>query len=113
MCLLFNRLVIMVILSTGVFLGAYFIKPSLGTILIAALAGYLLSTDLGGLGSQLLTAIRTRNKVAASSMDVREPVRKKRGYRFLWSWGIFEVLYHLLMLAIVGVMAGELTTKFS
>ncbi|XP_053374492.1 pecanex-like protein 4 isoform X2 [Mercenaria mercenaria] len=112
---LLHRLLVMVTLSTCVFIGAYFIKVSLGTIILCALAGYLLSTDLGGLGTQLLALI-TRNRVSASRTDVREPDREESGKKFLWKWGIFEFLYHVVMLAVVCVIAGLLnknSTSFS
>lgn len=101
----------MVVLSTSVFLGAYYIKVSLGTIILCALAGYLLGIDLGGLGSQLLRLI-TRNRVSASRTDVREPDKQETGRKFLWKWGIFEFLYHFVMLAVVGVIAGIIALFF-
>ena len=95
----------MITLSTCVFLGAYYFQVSLGTIILSAMAGYLLSTDLGGLGSQLLALI-TRNRVSASKTDVHEVDKENSKKRFLWKWGILELLYHAVMLAAVGVVAG-------
>ena len=97
----------MTVLSTGVFLGAYFCQISLGTIILSACAGYLLSTDLGGFGSQLFSAISSRNKVAASTVDLQEPAKPRKERSFLWRWGVLELLYHVVMLAVVGVIAGK------
>lgn len=90
-------------LSVGVYLGAYFISASLGSVLLAALCGYVLSTDLGGLGTQVLTFILTRNKVASGSNNGADSHHK---CQFLWKWGPIEFLYHFIMLAIVGVLSG-------
>ncbi|XP_060062887.1 pecanex-like protein 4 [Ylistrum balloti] len=97
------RLVVLLTLSLGVYLGAYFISASLGSVLLAALCGYLLSTDLGSLGDQLHTFIHTRNKVASGSQDT---INSNHRCQFLWKWRPLEFLYHFIMLAIVGVLAG-------
>ncbi|KAH3845616.1 hypothetical protein DPMN_087898 [Dreissena polymorpha] len=99
-----SRLITFCVLSTGVYLGAFYISSCLGTVLISSLAGYLLSTDLGGLGSQLW-ALLNRNRVSA----VRDwaPVRNGSPVKkFLWKWGVLEIVYHTVMLAVVGVVAG-------
>ena len=44
-------------LSTGVYPGAYYLPTCLGTVVWAAVWGYLLATDLGGLGSQIIALI--------------------------------------------------------
>ena len=99
----------MLILSLAGFLGAYYINSSLGTVILSACLGYILSTDLGGLGSQLLTLCSNRNKVSSSMTELRPEDRKKRS--FLWRWGILEFLYHFVMLAIVGVISGMYTVS--
>jgi len=98
----------MTVLSASVFLGAYYIKTCLGTVLLSALAGYLLSTDLGGLGTQLLSLI-DRNRVSASRTGEPKESEKPKGLRFLWKWGVLEIIYHIVMLAVVGVIAGRCT----
>ena len=95
----------MLILSVATFLGAYYIYSSLGSVILSACVGYILSTDLGGLGSQLLTFFTNRNKVSASMVELTPEVSKRR--LFLWRWGILEFLYHIFMLAIVGVISGK------
>lgn len=100
------RLCVMLVLSVSTFLGAYYINASLGSVILSACVGYALSTDLGGLGSQLITFCTNRNKVSASTTDLKSEASKKRS--FLWRWGIFEFLYHFVMLAIVGVTSGLL-----
>lgn len=100
------RLIVMTVLSVCVFLGAYYIKTCLGTVILAALAGYLLSTDLGGLGSQLSVLIN-RNKVSASKTRESFKKSKEKGMRFLWKWGMLEIIYHTVMLTVVGVVAGK------
>lgn len=95
----------LVTVSVGVYLTAYFVPVSLGTVLVSALMGYILSLDLGGLGSQLYFLLRTRNKV---SNDEQGTVIIGKTSGFLWKWGIFEFLYHFIMLSIVGVLAGLL-----
>ncbi|XP_052272587.1 pecanex-like protein 4 isoform X3 [Dreissena polymorpha] len=103
------RLITFCVLSTGVYLGAFYISSCLGTVLISSLAGYLLSTDLGGLGSQLW-ALLNRNRVSA----VRDwaPVRNGSPVKkFLWKWGVLEIVYHTVMLAVVGVVAGLMNSK--
>ncbi|WAR18991.1 PCX4-like protein [Mya arenaria] len=109
------RLVVMSVLSACVFLGSYYISSCLGTVVLSGMTGYLLSTDLGGLGTQLLSFIN-RNRVSAERR--KEPVEghKEKGLRFLWRWGILEVVYHCVMLAVVGVIAGLVSAnshKFS
>lgn len=96
----------MIVLSMCVFLGAYYIKTCLGTIILSALAGYLLSTDLGGLGAQLLALIN-RNRVSASKTGEPSEKNRGKGLRFLWKWGALEIVYHTVMLAVVGIVAGE------
>ncbi|XP_061168054.1 pecanex-like protein 4 [Saccostrea echinata] len=102
------RLVVLVVLSVGVYLGAFFFSSCLETVLLASLCGYLLSTDLGGLGNQIIQTIRNRNKVS----DDQGVIAMDTGVKgFLWGWGVFEFLYHALMLALVGVTAGLLNSN--
>ena len=109
-----SRLCVMLALSVASFLGAYYINCSLGSVILSACLGYILSTDLGGLGSQLLTLCYNRNKVSASRAELRQETSqgKSRSQRsFLWRWGVFEFLYHFVMLAVVGVVSGMAVEK--
>ena len=103
------RLCVMLSLSVATFLGAYYISTSLGSVILSACLGYILSTDLGGLGSQLLTLCYNRNKVSTSRAELRQETSQERSRSqrsFLWRWGVLEFLYHFVMLAIVGVVSG-------
>ena len=89
----------------GVFLGAYFIPSVLGTVLLSASMGYALSTDLGGLGFQIWKSCRTKNRVS-SSQNVKETRNPQQNSGFLWSWTLSTFLYHLIMVLLVGTVAG-------
>ena len=47
------RLLVNFTLSAGVFVGSYFLGSTFASIMLAAVAGYLLSCDVGSLGSQV------------------------------------------------------------
>ena len=97
----------MLTLSLGVFFGTFYMSSSLGAVLLAAMTGYVLSTDLGGLGAQIYHFIKYRNRVSDDQGTVA--VRGNSGKsHFLWKWGVLEFVYHFVLLAIVGVMAGLL-----
>lgn len=101
------RLCVMLVLSLATFMGAYYISSSLGSVILSACLGYILSTDLGGLGSQILKFFYNRNKVSASMAELRAGSSHKR--LFLWRWGVVEFLYHFVMLAVVGVISGTIS----
>lgn len=96
------------LVSVGVYLGAYFLPSCLGTVLISALFGYLLSVDLGGLMNQIIHICRNRNKVSDDQGVIAMDMKMKG---FLWRWGVLEFLYHALMLTLVGVTAGLLNVN--
>ncbi|KAH9499638.1 Pecanex-like protein 4 [Bulinus truncatus] len=104
------RLFVMMILSIGSFLGCYFLSSCFSSVVFAALTGYLLSCNLGSLGSQILEAFTKSisNRVSTIGPAYKGSVASlpliMNG--FLWSWSWFTVLYHLLMLCAVAVAAG-------
>ena len=109
-----SRLCVMLSLSVASFLGAYYINCSLGSVILSACLGYILSTDLGGLGSQFLNLCYNRNKVSASRAELRQETSQERSRSqrsFLWRWGVLEFLYHFVMLAVVGVVSGMAVEK--
>ena len=81
----------MVIVSVSVYLAAYFIPQGLVTVAIMSVFGYLLSLDWGGIGSQILAVCFPQ--CTGFQMDEDKP-------GFMWKWGIFEALYHVLMLGV-------------
>ncbi|XP_059178435.1 pecanex-like protein 4 isoform X2 [Physella acuta] len=105
------RLVVNFILSVGAFLGCYFIDFCFGSVMLAALTGYLLSCDLGRLGTQLWSACHRNNNsnrvssVKPSSLaHLSPPHTPNTG--FLWSWCWSTTLYHIIMLAATAAAAG-------
>ena len=87
----------MVIISTCVYLAVNFIPHGLATVALMSLFGYLLSLDLGGLGSQLLSMC------CSSSFTQNLITEETRG--FMWSWGILEFLYHIAILGVTVAIA--------
>lgn len=101
------RLAVLVTVSTCVFLGAYYIPSVFGTVLLSAAFGYLLSTDLSLLCSQLVQACRSHNKVSTHSQFLKDSKQVQPNSGFGWTWGVTTLLYHAAMLAVViGVAAG-------
>ncbi|XP_076463773.1 pecanex-like protein 4 [Babylonia areolata] len=101
------RLVLYLVVSVGVFLGAYYIPVCFGTVLLSVAMGYLLSTDLSLLFSQVLQACRSHNKVSTSQF-LQDSKRFKANTGFGWSWGVGTFLYHLLMLLLATGLAAAL-----
>ncbi|XP_074662137.1 pecanex-like protein 4 [Tubulanus polymorphus] len=95
------RLCILTVLSCAVLAAAYFITDGLGSILVMAIMGYLLSTDIGQLGAQLMQKCR---KTKINSMKVL-PIKG-----FLWKWTWREFLFHLFMGSVVGCVTSVLYT---
>ncbi len=84
----------MVVVSVGVYLAAYFIPHGLVTVALLSLFGYVLSLDLAGLGSQLLSVCFP---------STFPPGIENTG--FLWKWGIKETIYHVLVLGLTLAVA--------
>ncbi|KAK6181580.1 hypothetical protein SNE40_009406 [Patella caerulea] len=104
------RLLCMLVLSTGVYLAAYFIPVSVGNVVVCASMGYILSTDLGGLGSQLWIFYQTHTKNKVSIGSKNKAINSTPSIKgFLWSWNLSTVFYHFIMIVIIGVEAGLLT----
>ncbi|XP_041352688.1 pecanex-like protein 4 [Gigantopelta aegis] len=101
------RLLCLLSLSVGVFLGAYFIPSVLGTVILSACMGYILSTNLGGLGFQVWKSCRTKNRVS-SSQNIKEARNPRQNTGFLWSWTLSTFLYHIIMVLLVGTVAATL-----
>ena len=94
-----------VVASVCVFLGAYYIPSCLGTVLLCAACGYLLSTDLSLLLTQLLQTCRSNNKVSTSQF-LQDSKQLKPNSGFGWTWSPPTLLYHsLMLLLVVGVTA--------
>lgn len=108
------RSCLMLFLSVCVYLIVLYMPLMLGSIIIAAGFGYLLSLDLGGLGSQLVQHLMSspRNKVTLmkDKMMVVSSSRTSSSYcqGFMWTWGYREVLYHTFMTLCVVVESGLL-----
>ncbi|ESP02796.1 hypothetical protein LOTGIDRAFT_110843 [Lottia gigantea] len=103
------RLLCMVILSTGVYIAVYYIPLSLVSVVIAACFGYILSTDLGGLGTQIWSYYQTQTKNRVSVVSQSKAVNSTSEVKgFLWSWKPTTFLYHFVMVVLVGVEAGLL-----
>lgn len=97
------RLAVSVVVSVCVFLGAYYIPVCFGTVLLSAACGYLLSTDLSLLGSQLVQACRSHNKVSTSQF-LKDSKQFRPNSGFGWTWGVSTCFYHGIMLAaVIGV----------
>lgn len=107
---LFFRLLVLLVISLTVFLASYFITKSLAIIIICSLMGYLLSLDLGAAANHLYHFLVFRNKVSSgkSSMDVTSQTSK---FGFLWKFGLLQCVYHLVMMIIVGVIAGVVNSN--
>ncbi|XP_012939720.1 pecanex-like protein 4 [Aplysia californica] len=103
------RLIVGFLLSSAVFVGCYFLTSTFSSVVLAACAGYLLSTDLGALGSQIWAACqRTNNNRVSSARHstaraLNAPQPTVTG--FLWSWCWSTVVYHAAMTAVVGGVA--------
>lgn len=99
------RLVLSVVASVCVFLGAYYIPSCFGTVLLSAAMGYILSTDLSLLFSQVLQTCRSNNKVSTSQF-LQDSKQLKPNSGFGWTWGAPTLFYHLVLLLLVtGVAA--------
>nr|KAG5714579.1 hypothetical protein BaRGS_007025 [Batillaria attramentaria] len=103
MCGLTLWLALLVVVSIGVFLGAYFIPACFGTVVLSAAMGYLLSTDLGSLGSQALQVCRTNNKVSTSQF-LQDSASFRHNTGFLWSWPGRVQTHALLEMSVVHVI---------
>lgn len=84
----------MLLLSVGVFLAVFFIPVCLGSIVMAATFGYILSTDIGGFLRDVIKYYKTRNKVS-SSQTLNTSPDKHRG--FPWSSLFLTLMFHLVM----------------
>ncbi|XP_013381869.1 pecanex-like protein 4 [Lingula anatina] len=100
------RLILMLTLSLGVFLAAYFIPNDLVTVILLCVMGYLLSTDLGGLGSQFLKLCTTQhnNKSKSDARQDSEKTIMKPKSNFFVTWAFKEG--HFIMLFIAGGLGG-------
>ncbi|CAH1791455.1 unnamed protein product [Owenia fusiformis] len=83
------RLMTMLVLSVGVYLAVYFVPLGTATIAIMSSMGYILSTDLGGLGSQLLNICSKQKNTQDETLSISTS--------FLWRWTWKEVLFHVAM----------------
>ncbi|KAK3580880.1 hypothetical protein CHS0354_032942 [Potamilus streckersoni] len=103
------RLIVMLVISVGVYLGTYYFQSCLAKVVFSACFGYFLSTDLSGLGCQVIHFFQHRNKVFGSTIQLVSSIDKTSPEpKFLWRWGPLIFLYHFVILAIVGVEAGLL-----
>ncbi|CAL1530389.1 unnamed protein product [Lymnaea stagnalis] len=104
------RLLFSVILAAGAFLGCYFLNTCFSAVVFAALTGYLLSCDLGSLGTQIWAAFckSNNNRVASNRPSILASLAPQHGtvHGFLWSWCWSTVLYHISILAVVAVASG-------
>lgn len=104
------RLLVSFSLSLGVLAGGYFLGSTFAAVLLAALAGYALSCDLGSLGSQVwASCTHSSNRVSTkkpSPLTQALSAPQPRNTGFLWSWCFSTVLYHLVMLLLVAAAAG-------
>ena len=106
------RLTLLLVVSVGVFLGAYYIPVCFGTVLLAAAMGYLLSIDLPLLFKQMLQACHSNNKVSTSQF-LADSRMLKSNQGFGWRWGAATLLYHFAMLLAVTGLAAALNYKHS
>ncbi|KAL3873202.1 hypothetical protein ACJMK2_036347 [Sinanodonta woodiana] len=103
------RLIVLLVVSVGVYLGTYYLPSCLAKVVFTACFGYFLSTDLSGLGCQVIHFFQHRNKVSDSTMQLVSSIDKTSPEpKCLWRWGPLLFLYHFVILAIVGVEAGLL-----
>ncbi|XP_046577291.1 pecanex-like protein 4 [Haliotis rubra] len=94
------RLIVLLVLSIGAYLAAYFIPFVFATVVISAIFGYILSIDLGHLGTQIWNLCRTTNRIS-SSQNLRESQRVAKNEGFLWTWGLATFAYHFIMFAVI------------
>ncbi|CAG5127048.1 unnamed protein product [Candidula unifasciata] len=103
------RLLVNVLMSAALFLGCYFLSSCFSSMVLAAGAGYLLSCDLGGLGSQIWEACQRNKESKITTTKAKLPAlvstRHPRISGFLWSWCWSTVYYHGVMTAAAAVAA--------
>ncbi|RUS91438.1 hypothetical protein EGW08_000762 [Elysia chlorotica] len=104
------RLMVTFALSVGVVVASYMMSSVFASVVLAALAGYLLSCDLGGLGAQVWSLCHhstnrvSTKKPSALTQALSTPESRNQG--FLWTWGPCTALYHAVVMAAAGAAAG-------
>ena len=90
----------MLLLSCSVFLAAFFIPHGLTVVILMATFGYILSIDIGGLGTQILHMCCSGRRMLPPVID------RQQTPGFLWCWTIKEAVFHLCVVLVVGGVSG-------